>query len=119
MKLVTALFTTLLTVVTAFSGPIGPHTAISMPHEHEHDTNLNEFPNPSIPPILGIPSYATIAELHLKINANAASVWTTAVAFSAVILYTGRHFRFVSHPFLFKFSVTLKSCRNLRVFGTK
>jgi hypothetical protein len=34
-------------------------------------------PHPTIPPILGVPTYATIAELHLKLNANAASVYSS------------------------------------------
>jgi hypothetical protein len=69
------LFTSLLTVITAFSGPIGPQTFTIMPHEH--DNNTDAFPHPSIPPILGIPSYATIAELHLKVNTNVASVYSS------------------------------------------
>jgi hypothetical protein len=43
----------------------------------EHDTTIEGFPHPSIPPILGIPTYVTIAELHLKLNTNAASVFSS------------------------------------------
>jgi hypothetical protein len=43
---------------------------------YEHDNTIDAFPHPSIPPILGVPSYATIAKLHLKLNANAASVFS-------------------------------------------
>jgi hypothetical protein len=75
VKLVTTPFTSLSTVVTAFSGSIGPQTTTIMPQEH--DNNINAFLHPSIPPILGIPSYSTIAELHLKLNANAASVFSS------------------------------------------
>lgn len=32
------------------------------------------FPHPTVTPIVGQPSYATIAELNLQLNANAASV---------------------------------------------
>lgn len=35
---------------------------------------LENFPHPTIPPIVGRPEYATIAELHLKLNTNAASI---------------------------------------------
>jgi hypothetical protein len=46
---------------------------------HEHDTTIDDFPHPypSIPPILGVPSYTTITELHLKLNANAASIFSS------------------------------------------
>ena len=32
------------------------------------------FPHPTITPIIGIPSYETLAEVHIKLNSNAASV---------------------------------------------
>ena len=35
---------------------------------------VDGFPFPTIDPIIGIPNYETIAELHLKLNSNAASV---------------------------------------------
>ena len=35
---------------------------------------MDSFPNPTISPIVGQPGYDTIAEVHLKLNANAASV---------------------------------------------
>jgi hypothetical protein len=38
------------------------------------DSIVNGFPHPTIPPIMGIPTYATIAEVNLKLNANTASV---------------------------------------------
>jgi hypothetical protein len=34
------------------------------------------FPHPSIQPIIGSPTYATIAAVHLQLNANAASVFS-------------------------------------------
>ena len=38
------------------------------------ETIVDTFPYPSIPAIEGPPTYSTIKELHLKLNANAASV---------------------------------------------
>ena len=38
------------------------------------ETIVNTFPYPSAPTIEGLPTYSTIKELHLKLNANAASV---------------------------------------------
>ncbi len=38
------------------------------------ETIVDTFPYPSIPAIEGLPTYSTIKELHLKLNANAASV---------------------------------------------
>jgi hypothetical protein len=35
---------------------------------------IEGFPHPTITPMNGIPSYKTIAEVNLKLNANAASV---------------------------------------------
>ena len=35
---------------------------------------VSGFPHPLIPSHIGIPTYATIAEVNLKLNANAASV---------------------------------------------
>ena len=35
---------------------------------------VESFPYPTIPPIVGQPGYDTIAEVHLQLNANAASV---------------------------------------------
>ena len=35
---------------------------------------MGAFPNPSLTPIIGLPTYAAIAELHLLLNQNAASV---------------------------------------------
>ena len=35
---------------------------------------MDNFPNPTISPIVGQPGYETIADVHLKLNANAASV---------------------------------------------
>ena len=35
---------------------------------------IETFPHPTITPIVGQPNYESIAELHLKINTNAASV---------------------------------------------
>jgi hypothetical protein len=39
----------------------------------DHDVIINGFPNP----IIGIPNYATIADIHLKLNANVASVFSS------------------------------------------
>ena len=38
------------------------------------DKIMDSFPNPTISPIVGQPGYDTIAEMHLMLNANAASV---------------------------------------------
>ena len=38
------------------------------------DKIVESFPYPTIPPIIGQPGYDTIAEVHLQLNANAASV---------------------------------------------
>jgi hypothetical protein len=35
---------------------------------------LEGFPHPTITPVIGIPTYESIAEINLKLNANAASV---------------------------------------------
>ena len=35
---------------------------------------IESFPHPTMLPIIGQPTYETIAEVHLKLNANAASV---------------------------------------------
>ena len=35
---------------------------------------IKYFPNPSIPPISGRPEHETIAEVHLKLNADAAFI---------------------------------------------
>jgi hypothetical protein len=40
------------------------------------DASIDGFPHPSIQPILGPPTYASIAEVHLQLNANAASVFS-------------------------------------------
>ena len=38
------------------------------------DKVVELFPHPTVQPIVGQPSYETIAELELKLNTNAASV---------------------------------------------
>ena len=38
------------------------------------DKTMHSFPNPTIPPIFDQPGYETIVDVHLKLNANAASV---------------------------------------------
>ena len=35
---------------------------------------IESFPNPTILPFVGQPTYETLAEIHLKLNTNAASV---------------------------------------------
>ena len=35
---------------------------------------IDSFPHPTIQPIVGQPTYETLAEVHLKLNTNAASV---------------------------------------------
>ena len=35
---------------------------------------ISGFPRPTLPPIVGTPNYETIANLHVNLNANAASV---------------------------------------------
>jgi len=35
---------------------------------------LENFPHPTISPIIGKPTYETLAAVHLKLNTNAASV---------------------------------------------
>jgi hypothetical protein len=38
------------------------------------DTIVESFPHPTLMPIVGQPTYETLAELHLKLNTNAASI---------------------------------------------
>ena len=38
------------------------------------DNIVDSFPFPTIPPIVGTPTYNTIAEVNLKLNSNSASV---------------------------------------------
>ena len=38
------------------------------------DRIVDNFPHPTINPVLGIPTFATISDANLKLNANAASV---------------------------------------------
>jgi hypothetical protein len=38
------------------------------------DTIVDGFPHSTIPPVIGMPTFATIAKVNLKLNANAASV---------------------------------------------
>ena len=40
------------------------------------DKVVESFPHPTVQPIVGQPSYKTIAELQLKLNTNAASVFS-------------------------------------------
>ena len=35
---------------------------------------VDEFPFPTIDPIIGTPDYESIADIHLKLNSNAVSV---------------------------------------------
>ena len=35
---------------------------------------VNNFPHPNLSPIVGQPNYETLAQLHLKLNSNAASI---------------------------------------------
>ena len=43
------------------------------------DKILDGFPFPTIPPIVGTPTYNTIAEVNLKLNSNSASVQSNLV----------------------------------------
>ncbi len=38
------------------------------------DKLVNNFPHPNLSPIVGQPNYETLAQLHLKLNSNAASI---------------------------------------------
>ena len=38
------------------------------------DKIVEGFPHPTINPIMGIPTYESISEVHIKLNSNAASV---------------------------------------------
>ena len=38
------------------------------------DKIVEGFPHPTITPIIGIPNYESISEIHIKLNSNAASV---------------------------------------------
>ena len=40
----------------------------------EMDPIAEVFPHPLLPPIIGIPTYELIAELHIQLKGNAASV---------------------------------------------
>ena len=37
---------------------------------------IESFPHPTIQPVIGQPTYDAIAEVHLKLNANAASIFS-------------------------------------------
>lgn len=41
---------------------------------NDADKDVEGFPHPIIPPHFGLPTYAAIASVNLKLNANAASV---------------------------------------------
>jgi hypothetical protein len=75
-KLVTTLLTSLLhcllTVVTTSSGLRPPLHH----HANGHDVIFDGIPYPTIAPIIGIPKYATLGDIHLKLNASAASVFS-------------------------------------------
>ena len=51
------------------------------------DKIVDGFPFPSIPPILGTPDYEKIAEVHLQINSNTASVYSNLGNRSLGLLY--------------------------------
>ena len=40
------------------------------------DEIVDWFPNPIINPIVGIPTYKSISEIHIKLNSNAASIYS-------------------------------------------
>ena len=40
------------------------------------DKTTAGFPHPTVDPIIGLPNYQSIKEMHVKLNANAASVYT-------------------------------------------
>lgn len=40
------------------------------------DNFIDGFPHPTIIPIIGPPTYASLAELHVQLNANAASIFS-------------------------------------------
>ena len=40
------------------------------------DKLVKAFPQPTIPPIVGVPTYETIYEVIMMLSSNAASVWT-------------------------------------------
>ena len=51
------------------------------------ETIVDTFPYPSVPPIERLPTYSTIKELHLKLNANAASVQSNLGDGNNVFIY--------------------------------
>ena len=48
---------------------------------------IESFPHPTIQPIVGQPTYKTLAEVHLKLNTNAASVHSHLVNGKLGILF--------------------------------
>ena len=59
-----------MTVVSTDQGQ-APRNTNNMP---DIDKIVEGFPHPNIHPIIGIPTYEGIAEIHIKLNSNAASV---------------------------------------------
>ena len=51
------------------------------------DKIVDDFPFPTISPIIGAPNYKTIDEVHLKLNSNAASVQLNLVFSTLGILH--------------------------------
>ena len=48
---------------------------------------VDSLPFPTIDPIIGLPNYKTIAELHLKLNSNSASVHSNLVCGTLGLLW--------------------------------
>mgnify|MGYP006063398315 CR=1 FL=1 len=59
-----------MTVVSTDQGQV-PRNTNKMP---DIEKIVEGFPRPNIHPIIGIPTYEGIAEIHIKLNLNAASV---------------------------------------------
>ena len=66
---------------------------------------VDSFPNPTIQPIIGKPTYESIRRVHLKLNANAASIQShlgngrlglLALTVTPVVFNTLSHLPFVA-----------------------
>ena len=68
------------------------------------DKIVEGFPHPTINPIMGIPTYESISEVHIKLNSNAASVHSElgngALGLLALTVTPAVHNNLVGVPFV-------------------
>ena len=67
------------------------------------DNILDGFPFPTIAPIVGLPNFETISELHMKLNSNGASVQSNlgngALGLMHITVYPTVYTTLLSTPF--------------------